>query len=63
MMTGDIDVVAPGLGQEPERLRAALTAWQARIPQASPEQMASHIRTAYPALHDAFAAVQAAAVQ
>lgn len=63
MMTGDIDVVAPGLGQEPERLRTALTAWQARIPQASPEQMAAHIRTAYPALHDAFAAVQAAAVQ
>jgi predicted ATPase len=61
MPLAELDTAAPALGEAAARLHAAVTAWRAVLPQATPEQIAAHIRSAYPPMRQAYAAVQAAA--
>jgi predicted ATPase len=57
----DLTITSPALGKEPEQLSAALTAWRAAARETGAEEVAAHIRSLYPPLHDAFAAVQVTA--
>jgi predicted ATPase len=61
MMLADVETADPALDEVAARLRTAVAAWHAVLPQPSPEQVVAHIRSAYPPLRQAYAAVQVTA--
>ncbi|MEU8001141.1 AAA family ATPase [Catellatospora sp. NPDC049111] len=57
------DMLADTLGEHLSRLRNALAQWSAIPADATPQQLATHISTAYPGLYDAMTATRDAAAE
>jgi DNA repair exonuclease SbcCD ATPase subunit len=57
----DIAAAAAALGAHADHLRAQIAGWQAIDRDATAQQLSTHLRSAYPPLHHAFAQARAAA--